>query len=189
MTTDRNIFNYSSYVLSDCEKLVLSRGFGFCILPPHGINSPHVFAEFEILFLHSPVSLSNVTYLKACLGGVAHHFVNTPVDSGRCLWQESHFKLAKRLKCNTDILLTRPDKGTGVVILNWVDYIDKMNVILDDTDKFLKPGDLFFDDTHKLEMKLQKCFLELFRKKIYIEGGLQIYSFCRITEAQNVWSA
>ena len=66
---------------------------------------------------------------------------------------------------NSDILITRPDKGAGVVILNRSDYITKMATILDDTTKFLKIGDLFFNDTHKLEIKLQKRFLELFKKK------------------------
>ena len=40
-----------------------------------------------------------------------------------------------------------------------------MATILDDTTKFLKIGDLSFDDTHKLKIKLQKWFLELFKKK------------------------
>ena len=44
-----------------------------------------------------------------------------------------------------------------------------MATILDKTTKFLKLGDLSFDDTHKLEIKLQKWFLELFRKKIYFQ--------------------
>ena len=33
-----------------------------------------------------------------------------------------------------------------------------MNVILDDTDKFLKLGDLSFDDTQKLENKTTETF-------------------------------
>ena len=90
---------------------------------------------------HSPVSSSNVTYLKARLADLTQRFVNTPVDSGRFLWQKSHFESAKQLRRNDDILLTRPYKSAGVVILNRVDYISKMNVILDDTDKFLKLGD------------------------------------------------
>ena len=40
-----------------------------------------------------------------------------------------------------------------------------MEAILEDTNKFLKRGDLSFDDTQKLENKLQKRFLELFRRK------------------------
>ena len=66
---------------------------------------------------------------------------------------------------NTDIILARPDKGAGVVVLNRADYVSKMDAILEDTNKFLKLGDLSFDDTQKLENKLQKPFLELFRRK------------------------
>ena len=57
---------------------------------------------------------------------------------------------------NTDIVLTKPDKSASVVILNRADYISKMNTILEDTNKFLKLRDLSFDDTQKLENKLQK---------------------------------
>ena len=41
-----------------------------------------------------------------------------------------------------------------------------MATILDDFTKFLKIDDLSFDDTQKLEIKLQKRFLELFGEKI-----------------------
>ena len=78
------------------------------------------------------------------------------------LWQKNHFEVAKCLKRNPDILLTRSNKGAGVMILNWTDYITKMATILDDTIKFLKLGDLSVDDTHKLEIK----FFELFKKKL-----------------------
>ena len=40
-----------------------------------------------------------------------------------------------------------------------------MATILNNTTKFLKIGDLSFDDTHKLEIKSQKGLLELFKKK------------------------
>ena len=73
--------------------------------------------------------------------------------------------MANGLIHNSDILLTRPDKSAGVVILNCTDYITKMATVLDDTSKFLKLGDLSLDDTHKLEIKLQMQFLELFWKK------------------------
>ena len=53
------------------------------------------------------------------------------------------------------------------MILNWTDYITKMATILDNTTKCLKIGDLSFDDNHKLEIKLQKRFLELFKKKFF----------------------
>ena len=40
-------------------------------------------------------------------------------------YQKIHFESAKQLRRNTDILLTKPNKGAGVVILSRADYIDK----------------------------------------------------------------
>ena len=82
---------------------------------------------------------------------------------------------------NTDIVLTKPDKGAGVVILNWADYIGKRNAILEDTNKFLKLGDLSFDNTQKLENKLQKRFLKLFRRKFISK---EVYEFIRPVGSQ-----
>ena len=105
-----------------------------------------------------------LTYLKTRLADQAHGFADTTVDSKGFLWQRNHFEVANGLKRNTEILFIRPDKGVGVVILNRSDYITKMATILNDTTKFLKLGDISVDDTHKLEIKLQKQFLELFKK-------------------------
>ena len=84
VTTDKHIHNYSSYVLSDCEKFVLSRGLNFCISPP-GTNSASVFAEIELLYMqlnrHSLAPAGNITYLKAPLADLAQSFINTTVDS------------------------------------------------------------------------------------------------------------
>ena len=56
-----------------------------------------------------------------------------------------------------------------------------MDAILEDTNKFLKLGDLSFNDTQKLENKLQKCFLELFRRKFILKG---VYEFIRPVGSQ-----
>ena len=45
-----------------------------------------------------------------------------------------------------------------------------MATILDDTTKFLKLGDLSFDDTHKLEIELQ--FFHCSRKKLSQEKSM-----------------
>ena len=88
------------------------------------------------------------------------------------LWQKNHFEDPNCLKWISDILITRPDKGPGVVILYFTDYIIKMDTIFDDTTKSLQIGDLSLDDTHNLEIKLQKRFLELFKKKISLEKSM-----------------
>ena len=45
--------------------------------------------------------------------------------------------MLKSLKKDHDIVITKPDKGNGVVILNRNDYVDKMHKILDDRTKFM----------------------------------------------------
>ena len=75
------------------------------VSPSRGINSASVSAEFELLYLqlmkHFPASSSNVAYIKARLVELAQRFVNTPVDSGRFLWQKIHFESAKQFSRNT----------------------------------------------------------------------------------------
>ena len=157
----------------------------FVFLHPCSTNLAAVFAEFELLYLqlrrHSLVPSGNIAYLKARLADLALSFVNTPVDSHRFLWQKIHFESAKQLKMNTHIVLTKPDKGAGVGILNRAGYIGKMNAILEDTDKFLKLGDSSFDDTQKLENKQQKRFLDLFRRKF---TSKEVYEFIRPVGSQ-----
>ena len=97
------------------------------------------------------MSQQNLSYLKTRLSDLANGLINTTVISSGFLWYKNHFEVGKCLKWNSDILITRPDKGVGIVILNHTDYITKMSTILDNITKFLKIGDLSFDDTPKLE--------------------------------------
>ena len=46
----------------------------------------------------------------------------------------------KELKRNKEVIISRPDKGNGVVIMNRAEYVDKMNVILADDSKFERIG-------------------------------------------------
>ena len=50
---------------------------------------------------------------------------------------------------------------------------------------FLKLGDLSLDDTDKLEIKLQKQFLDLFKKKIYFQRSLWCYPSHRLAATKN----
>ena len=60
--------------------------------------------------------------------------------------------MANGLNNHSDILLTRPDKDAGVVILNCTD-ITKMATIFDDSTKFRNLGDLYLNDNYKLKIK------------------------------------
>ena len=42
----------------------------------------------------------------------------------------------RELTTNSDLVITKPDKGAGTVLLNKSDYVAKMMDILDDRTKF-----------------------------------------------------
>ena len=71
----------------------------------------------------------------------------------------------KRLKDNPNIVLCKADKENIIVILNKVDYIEKMMVILNDSSKFLKLGQIDkFDHTSKIESSIQRKLRNWFSK-------------------------
>jgi len=59
---------------------------------------------------------------------------------------KEHFQAIKSLRCNKQILITKPNRGSGVVILNKSDYIKKMGCIPDDTTTFLNMGGVHVHD-------------------------------------------
>ena len=163
--TRKNIRNLSDYSLSDTEKFVLSNGLDFC-LPSKSVNREEVFAEFELLYAQrarqKPISAKELSSLKARLSDLAHAYCGTPVDLGDFTMHKEHFQAIKSLRCNQQILITKPDKGSGVVILTKSDYMKKMSSILDDKTTFLNMGGVdLHDNTAKNEQKLQKCLLDL----------------------------
>eukprot|EP00794_Sanderia_malayensis_P010354 gene10355-11432_t len=162
----KHIVNLSDYSLSDSEEFVLEHGLEFCI-PPREVNREELFAEFEVLFAqlarHEPVSDNELGSLKARLSDLAHAYCGTPIDLTDFYMHREHFQTIKSLRNSRDIPITKPDKGSGVVILNQKDYITKMGDILNDNSKI---GDVEkFDKTARLERKLQKRLHELVNKK------------------------
>ncbi|XP_072144504.1 4-pyridoxate dehydrogenase-like [Dermacentor andersoni] len=76
----------------------------------------------------------------------------------------------KRLQENEDIVILPADKGNATVILDRVDYVNKINELLQDTSTNAK---LARDPTKKVESELQKLLTEVFkfvspeRKNVY----------------------
>ena len=131
----------------------MSNGNG---LPPKSVYREEVFAEFEILYAQlawqKPISSNELISLKANLSDLAHAYCGTPVDLGDFNMDKEHFQAIKSLQCNEQILITKPDKGSGVVILNKSDYIKMMGGILDNKTKFLNMAGVdLHDNTAKNE--------------------------------------
>ena len=153
-----NICNLSAYVLSDTEKFVLSHGLDFC-LPPTNVKREKIFAEFEVLmgqlFHHSSKSKECLSALKAKVNHLAHAFCGTQIDLTDFTMHRECFDVIKSLRSNDKIIITKPDKGSGVVILNKSDYITKINLIFNNASKFQQIGPANTNNnTAKIEAKI-----------------------------------
>ena len=105
-----------------------------------------------------------------------------PIDLGDFLMTKECFQAIKSLRTNDEILITKPDKGAGVVILNKDNYNDKMKTILNDTTKFPALGPVTNkDNTAKIESRIQRRLLQL-RKECLISK--QVYEAIRPTGSQ-----
>ena len=88
-------------------------------------------------------------------------------------WRSEHFRTLKSLHSNNSIVITKPDKGSGVVILDYQCYVDKMMSILGDTSKFLRLGPVDnFDHTTSIETKFQRRLVE------FVKRGLLSSAIC-----------
>ena len=111
---------------------------------------------------HKPLTKDSADALKARLADLAHMYCDMPTDISDFHMQRECLIAARGLRTNSDIHISKPDKGTGVVILNRSDYTTKMHNILDDATKFRKLGDApEHDRTALLERKLTRRLLEL----------------------------
>ena len=139
------------------ESFVLSHGLNFS-LPPKSICR-EVFAEFESFWAqldhHRASSENEQSSLNARLTDLAHLYCGGEIDLRDFAFHEECFRALNSLHFNKNIVIIKPDKGSGVVILNKNDFIDKMQVILDDSSKFVKLGPASSNDnTANIESKL-----------------------------------
>ena len=81
--------------------------------------------------------------------------------------QQKH-KILKKLRNNNNILITKPDKGDGVVIVDRIYYMSSMYEIVNDTPKFLK---LRSDPTTCRENKLQRFVRSLKNKDFFTKDA------------------
>ena len=76
----------------------------------------------------------------------------------------------KNLSKDKNIVILKPDKGNGVVLLNKQDYINKVNTILSDSSKFETINDTAIKLVHRLESKI-RLFLGKLKKDSVISDS------------------
>ena len=164
-----NIKNLSKHKLTSTETFVLKHGLKFCT-PPTKLQRERIFGEVEVLAgqleHHVPLSKESKQQLYAKLQDFAHSYCGTPIDLSDFHMHKECFQAARDLQNNNSIVMSRPDKGSGVVILDRCDYEAKMLEILSDTTKFQQIGPANdFDHTVRDEGKFQTRLKELLRAK------------------------
>ena len=74
---------------------------------------------------------------------------------------KEHIKVLKSLLRDRDLLILRPDKGYGIVLLDRKDYLAKMNELISDGSKFESVKEDLLKIIFKLEDKQNRFLLDL----------------------------
>ena len=162
-THDEVIRNLSSQTLSNDELDILKNGLSFSI-PPAFLKKTDVFAQFDMINKFMTKELKdakNSPILKSELSHLANSYVYKYSPSQSTLKKHG---VLKRLRSNKDIVILRPDKGNGIVVLNRTDYNKAIMNIINDKTKFRT---LDTDLTIQREQSLQRYLRKLKKKNFF----------------------
>src|SRR5215469_1490602 len=171
LNPDKVVFNFSNYNLSQREKFLLSLGLNFN-LPNFKPSFNKFFISFELLVRKlqtlTQVENRNFEETRKRIQGLAHNLYNE-VSRTSCsfpFFKKDDRDLLKSLGRRKDLVILKPDKGNGVVLLNKNDYINKMMEILSDQNKFCSSDESQFKIIFRLEDRVNRFLKQLLDSKI-----------------------
>ena len=177
---DNNIFNFSNRILNNDERRLLSLGLDFCI-PFYKVNFLSHFlshARFNRFIsgcynngLFNPSKSYNefTTTIADLFKNNFRFATKFKNNSFSPVFDKSDLDTLKNLKSDNSIVISRPDKGRGVVVMNKDDYYSKAENILNNSGIFK----LIKDDTLSVIFRLEDKINRLLRKiKDNIGGGV-----------------
>ena len=170
------IQNLSSSMLSKEEEEVLKFGLKYA-LPPLKISKSDVVSEMEKLqkfFVKSLKPEYSARHVTAELQTLAENYVCNYHPSTSTLKRHG---ILKKLRRNSDIVITRPDKGESVVILNRQDYFDSVASLLQNPGKFKKVQSHVPSKKELTEFRegqLQRYLLSLKKKNVISDDVYQM---------------
>ena len=146
-TANETITNLMQHELSQEESDLLKAGLYFSI-QPEKIQKSKIFTTFE------KIHCSLLNNLKS--GETKSHFS----------YLANSYRFLRNLRKNKDIVITKPDKGNGVVILDQKPYYNAIQEKISDNSKFKKLNE---DPTLKREASLQRFLRKLKQKNFFNE--------------------
>ena len=165
-TANKTITSLTQYELSLEESDLLKAGLYFSSKPDK-IRKSKIFTTFEKIyrsFISNLKSQETKNHIKAHLSCLANSYFYNYKPSPHIIRQHRVFR---NLRKNKDIVITKPDKGNGVVILDRKLYDNTIQEIISDTSKFEK---LKEDPTSKCEASLQHFLRNLKQKNFFNEN-------------------
>ena len=168
--TDKVVINLSNRTLTTSELDVLSLGLSFCI-PKLKIDFISHYFSFETLtksLKSLPLPTSQWNKLVKEISSIAHTSFRDfdSVKRSFIKLPQPLFDALTSLKADNSIVITKPDKGRGTVVMNKQDYITKVEDILNDATKFKTIKDSAFSYITKLEDKLSRLLRKLLKLKV-----------------------
>ena len=127
-------------------------------IQPDKIRKSEIFTNFEKIhrsFINNLKSKETKNQIKAHLSYLGNWYFYTYWPCPRILRQ---YCILGNLRKNKDILITKPNKGNGVVILDRKLYDNAIQEIISNTSKFEKLNE---DPTLKREASLQRFLRKL----------------------------
>ena len=168
------ITNLSNRKLTWDESELLKHGLGYAI-PWRKINETDVRVSLELIYVFMTKNLKekkNEPRIRIELSHLANTFYSDYKPSSNILRKH---KILDRLRADKSIVILKPDKGNGVVVLNKNDYTSKVLGILSDPTKFKEINSLSQtgkDVTLFREGQLQRYLVSLkgkFTNEIYTD--------------------
>ena len=163
--------------------MALARGLDFT-LPPSDIKKGGYLANFEILFNKLDDDLffgsnDDKLYLQNKLRDIAFSSMYNFNNARKNLLNipKEELEALKLLSKNKSIVILKPDKGSGVVILNTSDYIHKVEEIVLDQTKFKKHSN---QDLYKISRTVERKVRNYLRDKVKKPGFIDDITYCRL---------
>ena len=176
------IFNFSSTALSPKIEFLLAFGLDFC-LPVYKLDFYKFFLPIESLagrlknkFGSSPGFRDFLREFQTVSNKVFYGFKPFKIFSPA--FSKSDINVLKNFASNKDIIVTKPDKGRGVVILDKFDYISSMSKIISNSTKFIEINESWTKYSLKIEDKINRFLLKLKNQSLIPD---EIYNKLRAT--------
>ena len=151
-------------------------------IKPHHLNKTDILASFEKIHYTMKKKLmdeNSATHLKTEIAHLAQNYVSSYRPSSNDL--KKHRISLRTLRNNSNIIILKPDKGNGVVILDRNIYLDSCFDILNDKSKFK----LLHKDPTLLREGRLKRFISLLKKNHSIDNDTYTKIFPKAHNQQN----